>query len=354
MALFGGKKTISIDFASDEIKIAEGKYSKKGLLIDKFFSVSIPNDLYMDGQIQDLDQLSYLLKNSLELNKVTTANTHCVISSTSVIIREVTMPNVTGEQIASILNYQLEEYLPINPEDYIVEFMIVGQIIVEGQEKLKVILVAIPRDVVEEHLSLLKNMDLKPAVLDYQGNAISKLIYFGDQINHSYSNTDAIICLDLGYENTSLTITHEGMILLNRVIEIGYKNVIENLSYGLENMSIGGVVEKLEEMDLYDSNYQDSESSQMYLKTLEVLNNLMDRIDMIFRYYKTVDLNTNINLVLVHGSMANMVGIEKVFEDYFNIPCAKLENLSKVKFDGDLSKYANAIGGLVRRSEEKA
>ncbi len=34
--------------------------------------------------------------------------------------------------------------------------------------------------------------------------------------------------------------------------------------------------------------------------------------------------------------------------NYLNRTCVKLNSLDKVKFNGDLSKYANAIGALIR------
>jgi len=353
MGLFGGNKTISIDFAADQIHIIEGKYSKKNLVINKFFSVDLPEDLYSNGEIQDLDQLSYLLKNALELNKISAADTYCVVNSPNVIIREVTMPKVTSEQITSILNYQLEDYLPISPQDYVVNFIVIGQAVLDGVEKLKILLVGIPKNIVEGHLNLLKNMDLKPAVLDYQGNAISKLIYMGDQINNYYSNENAITCLELGYENTSLTITKDGVILLNRVIELGYKNILENLKSRIGDISNSQLMDRIENIDLSDGHSQNADNSEIFIATMEVLNNLMDRIDMIFRYYKTVDLSNDINLLLLHGRMTNIKGIDKLFFNYFDIPSVKLEHLSKIKFNGELSKYANVIGGLIRRSEEK-
>ena len=69
---------------------------------------------------------------------------------------------------------------------------------------------------------------------------------------------------------------------------------------------------------------------------------------MIFRYYRTREIGNDINLVLLHGGLSNIKGIDKLFTESFNIPCVKLDSISKVKFNGNLSKYANAIGGLIR------
>lgn len=55
MSFLSSKNTISIDFGTDSIKVVEGKYSKKGIVISKNFAVPVPRDLYINGEIQDMD-----------------------------------------------------------------------------------------------------------------------------------------------------------------------------------------------------------------------------------------------------------------------------------------------------------
>ena len=64
-------------------------------------------------------------------------------------------------------------------------------------------------------------------------------------------------------------------------------------------------------------------------------------------------MGNEINLVLLHGGLSKINGIENFFSESFNLPCLKLDSISKVQFNGDFSKYANAIGGLIRLDEVK-
>ena len=97
-----------------------------------------------------------------------------------------------------------------------------------------------------------------------------------------------------------------------------------------------------EEKSTNDDDYR------LYASTRTVLQNILERIEMIFRYYKTREIGNEINLILLSGGLSNLGGIEKLFTDFFNVPSVKIKALNKVKFDGDLPKYANAIGGLIR------
>lgn len=348
MEIFKNGKTLSIDFGADEIKIVEGKASKKGIIINKEFFVKLPDEVYADGEIKDMDQLSYLLKAGLAEHSIGSMDVHGVINSSKIIMREITMPMVSDDHIKSILSFQLEDYIPINPEDYVVKFIKLGSIFDDNVEKVNLLLIGIPKHIVEAHFNLLKSVDLKPVSLDYQGNAINKLINLGDNINEIYNNKDTITNIDMGFDSTSITISYNGVIKISRIIEGGAKDILvslrEKFDYSDEKlinkiMNIKDITVPISDLD---------EDYEVYSKVKEGLKAIIDRIEMIFRYHRTREIGNEINLVLLHGGLSNINGIEKLFSESFDIPCVKLDSISKVKFNGNLSKYANAIGGLIR------
>ena len=113
LSLFGSSSVLSLDFGSNRIKGVVGNYSKKGIIVDKSFFLNLPEGLYQDGEITDIDQLTYLLRNILSENSIGQLETYGVINSTSVIMREVSLPTVSKEEIDSITN----DVLSILPED---------------------------------------------------------------------------------------------------------------------------------------------------------------------------------------------------------------------------------------------
>ena len=83
------------------------------------------------------------------------------------------------------------------------------------------------------------------------------------------------------------------------------------------------------------------------------LTSLLERIDMVFRYYNSRETDNKIDLILIYGNHSHTDGIEELMRSYFDIPCVKLNVLDKVKFFGDLAVYANAIGALIRANGVK-
>jgi len=325
LGLFNKRTTVSMEFCSDEVRVVEGRFNKKNVTVDKCFTIPVPQELYEDGVIKDMEEFTHILQTGLLKNNVSRGEVYGVINSSNIIIREIRIPKVEVKQIASILNYQLDEYLPVDPEGYVVQYLPLDVVEEDGFEKLNVMLIGVPKFMVETHLNLLQNVGLKPVVLDYAGNAISKLIRLNEGINGMYGKDVTVACVNLEQNSTALNIVDNGLIGMSRVVreEIN-PTVFKTLeaSYDEDAAAVSGLSVNLA--------------------------SILEKIDMVFRYYNSSEKDKNIELVMVYGSYADADGIEELMSSYFDIPCVKLNSLDKVKFFGDLARYADAIGALIR------
>lgn len=337
MNVINTPKTISIDFDANEIRVVEGKASKKGIIISKSVSIKIPEDIYTDGTIEDMDQMIYLLKTGLSENKISAGTTYAVVNSSKIVSREVLFPKVDATDIDNLIKFQLGDYIPIHPEDYVVKYINQGNFLDNGVEKLNLLLIGIPTNIVESHFNLLNSVGLKPTVLDFKSNAICKLLSFGDYINNQIVGNKTIAFVDMSFENTGLTIVKDEHIKVSRIVEGGSNLIAENIR---EELQIEGDV---------DLNHKDSEPI-----VKKEVQDIMDRIEMIFRYYRTREIGNNIDLIILHGELSKVNNVEKMFSAFFNVNTTKLNSINKLKFEGDLSIYANAIGGLLRLNGVKS
>lgn len=354
MGVLGSNKILSLDFGSDSIKGVEGKHTSKGIVVDKCFSVDLPKGLYVDGEITDLDQMTYLLRSGLSENKVGQLETHGVFNASSVVMREISLPKATKEEIEAIINYQLEDYIPINPEDYIVKYLELGSRMDDGVEKLVILLIGIPRTTIQAHLTLLKNVNLKPSVLDYHGNAIAKLIYQGGNINGAYNGLQNIACVDIGSGQTSVSIVEEGVIKVARVVERGTEFVLEEIRRKLPHLGDEQILEYMDGIsDISKKNIGLDDEAILSETLRDNIYGILDMIEMIFRYYKTREVSNEIDLVILYGGLSKVNGIDNLFQEFFDLEVTRLKTMEKVKADCDLSQFANATGGLIRLKEVK-
>lgn len=328
--------------------MAEGIFKKGHLNINGTFLLDLPEGMYEDGYINDKNLLSETIDSFLRLNNIKTENTVAVVNSSDILTRDIIIPSVGEDEIEGILKYKITDYIPIDPEDYIVQYINEGVFMENGNEKLKLFVIAMPKAIAEQHFNLLKDLDLKPRILDFQSNAIRKLLSFNEIIRKNPSIKEKTIAsIDVGFSNTGLTILKDGRIEISRNISLGMKNILENIDTNL-NLTQREILDSL--LSLKDTD-RESLTGEANLEITGALNNLLSRLfdslDMVFRYYSSQEQNNRIDIIVLQGSIVNMDDIKERFESYLNIKAISIDDLDGI-MDKDLYLYSNAIGSLIR------
>lgn len=346
------KNIISIDVGSYEIKIIEGRNTKEGIKVNKSLSFQIPENVYVNGYIKDEKSLRDKIREELKKNKINQGISYISIKSSAIISREIPFPVLSSKEIEGILKYQLEEYLPMDSSKYIIQHKIIGKFFDDGNEKLNVLVVAIPKDMVDMHYSFLKEIGLKPEVMDYQSNSISKLISYVDKVNDNIDVTGkTIAAVDLGYDSTNITIIENGMIQTSRVIELGGRH-LDNNAMSLIAMTDEELLTKKIEIDdvsIIEGGYSEHNRYVNIVKT--TIEGIIDRIDKVVKYHISKQIDNEIDIVLLYGGLSNINGVEKLFANYFNIPTFNIKKIDKVNTLDDVNKYLNCISALIRDDE---
>lgn len=348
IALPRRQRVLAMDIGAHSIKIVEGRETKKGLLVNKFFTMDTPTEAVKDGVILDKDLLHYVISEELKKKKIKTKNTYITINSSKIITRELSLPKVEVEEIDGLLSFQIEDYIPVSIDGYVFQYKLLDTYYEDDMEKMDLLIIAIPKEIVEDYFDLLKGLGLNPLVMDYQPNSIAKLIDYNDLINNIFSTEDITFAIiDIGYDSTKISIVKNGNILVSRIVEIGGSYMDQSI-LNFNEMSM----EELEyvKLDIEDINRaeQDNDHSSVLniIKASVVL--LSEQIEMIFRYYLSRKTDNTINYILLIGGIANINGLDSMFTNIFDIPTLSIDSLDKVDFKGNFSYYANAIGSIIR------
>ena len=343
---------ISIDLGSYETKIIEGKVNRDGIKVNKAFSFDTPKNSYKNGYIKNEEELINKTKEELKKNRLTSGNCYINIKSTAVITREIVFPLLGDKEIEGLLKYQLPEYLPMDSGKYIIQHKPLDKINVEGSEKLNVLVVAIPREMVDAHFSFIKELGLRPTIMDYQCNALWKLLKHSNKINDDISIADrTIAAIDLGYDTTSITIIKNGIMQFSRVLDIGGFNMDSNLSslISLENEELLAKKMEITDVSIIDGGYSDYNRMINIIKTS--LEGIMERADKVFKYYIFKETENEIQNIILYGGLSGIKGIDKLFNGYFNVSTSIINDLDKINTQNDVKKYINCFGALLRDDE---
>src|SRR5699024_5464990 len=139
-----------------------------------------------------------------------------------------------------------------------------------------------------------KNIDLEPRVLDFQSNSITKLIDYSSTINNKYETEEKIFALiDLGHNSTNITILKDGYMQVARIIDIGGKDL---------------------KKDIINESAED----------------IAEKIHTVFKYYISREIENEIHRILLYGGLSNIENVDKLFEDYYNIPTTLIEDIDGI------------------------
>jgi len=319
--------------------------------VEDYFNILTPKRSIEDGMIIDKDLIHYIINEELNRRKIKTRNAYLTINSSKIITREIIIPKVDTEEINSILKFQVEDYIPVDISNYVIQYKIIGQVYEDDIEKLKILIIAIPKSVVEDYHKLMINLNLNPLVLDYQPNSLAKLIKYNETINGSYPTEDlTFACVDIGYDGTKISIIRNGIVLVSRIVDIGGNYI---------DQSILNLNDNIQNLEAYKDNIDDinhvyDDESENYEITSIIKNSILaltEKIEIVFRYYLTRKKDNKINMILLTGGISRINGLDNLFSNTFSIPSININSLNNIKFSGEFSDYANAIGSIIRASE---
>ena len=360
-------KVLSLDIGSKDTKIVLGSQSKKHVLMEKAITMTTPVGCYNDGNILDISKFKSEILDMLEAENIKCKSFIITSKSTLIITRDIDTPVAKKEDMDSIIRFQMEKYLPINFDDYVMQYKVLKEFEDGGVKTAKVTVVVYPKKMVEGYYNLVKELKGDAVALDISSNSINKLFLENIKINNeNYSLQDTVAVIDLGYDFINVNIVIEGNVQFTRIITSGGAHIDIDIAKQLSISEEEAEKQKIECSNLEVDTLDDIQSSTVNDIAKAHVRNWIHEIERLFNYYKSKEQGNKIDKIYIYGGSSNLKGIEMFLKDELNLPVTKIQSLSNVsyskinaskidifkvdssKVEVELSKYLNAIGAIIR------
>jgi len=340
------RKVVAFDIGSSTIKIVEGMYYKNDLTIDKYVIVPTPKDAIIDGEIKKEEELYNKLSQILKENGIKAKDATCTTNSTVIINREILIPKVEEEEMDTVVRYEIQQYLPINLEDYILQVTILGEEVVNETNKLNVRVIAYPEKIARGYYNLLLKLDLKPYALDVNYNAVNKFINFtGINSEFEHKSNDSVAFIDLGASFIDVNIYKNGQLDFTRIIKDCGNDIDEILQRsGIKDSEM--VDFKIKNINLKE------ELEPLNIEVRYVIDNWIEKIEKIIQFYKNRNTENEVNKIIIFGGSSKINGMEEYMTEKLGIK-TKINRITKIAFkskdDGrPIDDFINVIGSVIR------
>ena len=326
------KKVISIETGIQWTKVALVDYRKKNPPVHEAFAFRTPEHAVEDGYIRDKDSLARALKEELVRRQILEKDVVFTLSSSKVVTREVVIPYVKDNKIKGIIDAQSRDYFPMDISGYTISYSKMDVVEDDGKKQLKLLLVAIPDNLLGNYVSFAQLAGLKVETFDYIGNGCIQLM--------CDSFVDNAMIIQLAEQATVISILENKKLAFQRVTPYGYGATISavvdhpilgiddeekafdfllehNVIFNKPSMPDNGdPAQQAIDQAQADEAYEDLAESLRY--HLRIANTALD-------YYQNQVKKEFVGNVYLVGDGSRFAGIHKLFAQELPLPLQKID-----------------------------
>jgi type IV pilus assembly protein PilM len=339
--VFGRRGTIGLDIGSGYLKVVQFKDIKGGYELELFDILPLPPELIVDGSVIDSLRLVDSLKELIRKAKIKTKDAVISVAGhSSVIVKRVSLPEMSEEELSESIKFEAEQYIPFDIEDVTLDFQILGPKEESGQ--MDVIIVAVKKDIVNEYLSVVKEAGLNPIIVDVNSFALENIY----EINYEIEPDKNIAIVNIGASTINMNILKGGISVFTRDSAVGsnlHTEAIQrefNLTYeAAERLKKGEAIENVSPQDAL---------SVMDLTSEEIIGEVNRSLEYFHEDINEVILSGGCALIKDFPNLlAGKIGIEvKVMEPFKNIKIPKRFDITYIE---EMVPIAAVAAGLALR-----
>ena len=319
------KKVLSIQVGYSLTKVCEMDYQSKKPKMYHCFNVPTPDGVLNDGQITVRDDLIIRIVQGIYENRIKTRDVVFNVSSSRIASREVLIPPVNkAGVIGDIVKNNAKDYFPIDLDQYELAHMLMGKVADEsGGEKLKVNVLAIPKEMLRGYEELAAKCDLNLVALDYTGNSIYQVV------KNVCKKDETALVINIDEHQTVATVLDGETILLQRSLSYGVDEainlLIESRVYGERSyaqaaqelrrtMLVRRALDDSTEI-IEDYDFVEPESPKMTVlkdKITHSMTTLISGIDRVISFYNSHNSQNPIKTIWITGVGAGIKGLKRL------------------------------------------
>ncbi|MFH1226665.1 MAG: type IV pilus assembly protein PilM [Planctomycetota bacterium] len=286
----------------------------------------------------------------LHTRKVVTA-----VSGKSVVVRYITMPKMPDEELRSAIKYEASKYIPFEVEEVVIDCAPLPSLEEpkpdQEEKEMRVLLVAVKKQTIEEHIALIEQVHLLPLIIDVDCFAIGNAFELHQKFSTAgASSPDKKVSamIDVGATKTNVNVVYGTDSYFTREIHIAGNDFTEALVKRI------GLQPAQAEALKRDPGMKQEEVKEVVASIIE---ELCHEIGLSFDYFEHQS-DKKVEHIYLSGGGSQIIGLEEAIDVTFEKrpirwdPCESLEILvdgvDPVDFKKIASNFAVATGLAAR------
>ncbi len=284
---FGKETVVGIDIGSRYLKALQVMSSGAGRWrVVKAGIAPTPSDAVRDGIIINRSAVAAALKELIRSTGIEATGACTAISGGSVIVRHIKLPRVPENVLRKSIRYEAGKYISSSVDDSQIECEITGPVPGED-DKMGVMLVAAPNEMVESRLGTLIEAGLEPIAIDLEMFALQRSLL--DLSATRPGDGITIALLDIGAVKTEVSIIADSRFALTRNIPVGgdgFTNTLKSVASRSDWESLEDLKAKVDMATLLDPD-SDPEAAALARTVQPAIDELLREVRRSMNYYQS-------------------------------------------------------------------
>jgi type IV pilus assembly protein PilM len=341
--LFGKvSKGVGIELATERVNLVRLRKQRQGLKLDFFASIAVPEGVITDGQIADAPAMAEIIQQLLAESKINASRVATSVPGRDAIMRLIPVPaELDDKELREIVQNEAGLYLPYPREEADVDYQKLGYFVDEdGIEKVKVLLVATRREVTDAYINTFEQAGLRIDVLEINSFALIRTIR---ELLRSFGPREAVVLVDIEFDNTEIAIIVNGVPEFSRTVPIGTSHLQNALSRAM-NLPKSRDMELLQGMTIPPTSIDAGKTGVTDINPgmaamVRVLVELTDELRRSIDFYLNQSENLEIAQILLAGPGGGLQQIDEFFTQRLGLPTTQIDPIESLSLEVDAEKY---------------
>ena len=310
------KPLVGLDIGSSSIKAVELKKSKQGHELVSFGLEPLQQDTVVDGAIMDAPLVAAGISSIFERQKIKTKNVATSVSGHSVIVKRVTLPLMTEEELYDRIQAEASQHIPFDIADVNLSYQLLESV----DTQMDVLLVAVKKDKILNHTNVLAQAGKAPTVVDIDAFALQNCF----EVNYDPDPGQTVALLNIGASVMNINIVRGGIPLFTRDVSVGGNQYTDALQKELD-LSF----EDAERLKKGESIAGVSEEQRTTILR-SVSDILILEIQKTFDFFRATASGENIQRIYLAGGTARVPGLVDLLREEFAMPVEEMYPFRKI------------------------
>ncbi|MFZ5468521.1 MAG: type IV pilus assembly protein PilM [Myxococcota bacterium] len=355
-----GKLALGLDIGSTSIKMIQLKEQRRrgqlSYALQSFGMKPLPPEAIVDGALMNSTAIVQAMQELMSELKIKQKEVALGVSGHSVIIKKISMPRMTQEELEESIQWEAEQYIPFDVKDVNIDTQILSSDANDQTGQMDVLLVAAKKDMINDYTTVVSEAGLSPTVVDVDAFAVQNMF----STNYDLPSNETIVLINAGAAVVNINIVSGGSTVFTRDVTIGGNLFTEeiqkqlNVSYEeAEALKIGG-----------GRGDSDAVVPQEVERVMgQVADQVAGEIQRSLDFYAGTAADASFSKVYLSGGTAKIPALFKTIESRVGVPVEIMNPFKNIEIDNrkfdpgfimDVAPMAAvAVGLALRRPGDK-